>query len=96
MHAITQQSPYGTGTVPGNRDDNLTTTAATDAGHEHGATKSFDDNGVPAVVAGVIMITIAVIMLIISPTIMLMKMVERRKRRILESVSVARVGETIN
>lgn len=62
-------------------------TAATDANRHHETTKSFDNNGTPAVVAGVIMITIAVIMLIISPTIMLMKIIEKRRRRILDAVS---------
>lgn len=55
--------------------------------------KSFDDSGTPAVVAGVIMIAIAVIMLIISPTIMFMKMIEKRKNRIFNAVST-RVEKT--
>jgi len=64
------------------------TTAATTGVHHGMASKSFDNNGTPAVVAGVIMIAIAVIMLIISPTIMVIKMVEKRKKRILEAVSI--------
>lgn len=51
------------------------------------STKSLDENGAPAVVAGIIMITVAVIMLIISPTIMLMKMIEKRNKRLLDAVN---------
>lgn len=62
-----------------------------ETGDQHRAeaptTRSLDGNGTPAVMAGIIMITIAVIMLIISPTIMLMKMIEKRKKRILNAVS---------
>ncbi|CAI6346651.1 unnamed protein product [Macrosiphum euphorbiae] len=78
--------PYG-GSVAAFGDSNATSTAATDTGHHPQETpeKSFDENGSPAVVAGVVMIAIAVIMLIISPTIMVMKMIEKRKKRILET-----------
>ncbi|XP_050421042.1 uncharacterized protein LOC126833641 [Adelges cooleyi] len=44
-------------------------------------TKAFNNNGTPAIVAGIIMIAIALIMLIISPTIMFMKILEKRKER---------------
>ncbi|VVC36223.1 Hypothetical protein CINCED_3A007258 [Cinara cedri] len=47
--------------------------------------RTLENSGTPAVVAGIIMITIAVIMLIISPTIMLMKMIEKRNKRILDA-----------
>ncbi|XP_026808206.1 uncharacterized protein LOC113550517 [Rhopalosiphum maidis] len=81
--------PYGgPDTIFG--DSNATSTAATDSDHhQHGTLvvteKSFGENGAPAVVAGVVMIAIAVIMLIISPTIMVMKMIEKRKKRILDT-----------
>ncbi|KAL4121843.1 hypothetical protein QTP88_014275 [Uroleucon formosanum] len=78
--------PYG-GSVAAFGGSNTTSTAATDTGHHRQETpeKSFDENGAPAVVAGVVMIAIAVIMLIISPTIMVMKMIEKRKKRILDT-----------
>ncbi|XP_025415127.1 uncharacterized protein LOC112686880 [Sipha flava] len=63
------------------------TTVKPDIGHHNHqgtAAKPFDESGTHAVVAGVIMITIAVIMLIISPTIMLMKMVDKRNHRVLD------------
>ncbi|XP_050544101.1 uncharacterized protein LOC126907097 [Daktulosphaira vitifoliae] len=44
--------------------------------------QSFDNSGTTAIVAGVVMIAIALIMLIISPTIMFMKMMEKRKENI--------------
>lgn len=52
-----------------------------------GPDKQFDGNGTPAVVAGVVMIAIAAIMLVVSPTVMLIKMVEKRRRRVLDAVS---------
>ncbi|KAF0769080.1 Uncharacterized protein FWK35_00010118 [Aphis craccivora] len=79
--------PYGGPDMAFN-DSNATSTAATDSNHhKHGtsAEKSFNENGTPAVVAGVVMIAIAVIMLIISPTIMVMKIIEKRKKRILDT-----------
>lgn len=84
VHAVAQQPPlYDNGTSDGNR----TATAVPADGRQPEVARSFDETGTPAVVAGVIMIAIAVIMLIISPTIMLMKMIEKRKKRILEEVS---------
>jgi len=85
--------PYGGPDMAFN-DSNATSTAATDSNHQkHGtsAEKSFNENGTPAVVAGVVMIAIAVIMLIISPTIMVMKIIEKRKKRILDTVSMQRI-----
>ncbi|XP_022168069.1 uncharacterized protein LOC111032145 [Myzus persicae] len=98
VNAASQQPPAssssssssygGSGSAFG--DSNATSPAATATGHhQHGTPavveKSFDENGAPAVVAGVVMIAIAVIMLIISPTIMVMKMIEKRKKRILDT-----------
>lgn len=58
------------------------------AGHrEPTAAKSLDNSGTPAVVAGFVMISVAAIMLIVSPAVMLMKMIEKRKRRMLDAVS---------
>lgn len=98
VNANSQQQPspsygsksYGGGSGVAIGENNETSTSATDTGqHQHGtsavAEKSFDENGAPAVVAGVVMIAIAVIMLIISPTIMVMKMIEKRKKRILDT-----------
>lgn len=89
--------PYG-GSVAVFGGSNTTSTAATDTGHHRQETpeKSFDENGAPAVVAGVVMIAIAVIMLIISPTIMVMKMIEKRNKRILDTVSIARRDKKTN
>ncbi|KAL5243726.1 hypothetical protein ACI65C_011136 [Semiaphis heraclei] len=89
VNAASQQPPSSSyGSKPFG-ESNATSTAATDTGHYQHRTpeveKSFDENGAPAVVAGVVMIAIAVIMLIISPTIMVMKMIEKRKKRILET-----------
>jgi hypothetical protein len=77
------------------------TTVKPDIGHHNHqgtAAKPFDESGTHAVVAGVIMITIAVIMLIISPTIMLMKMVDKRNHRVLDIVSTRqkRFSQNIN
>lgn len=90
VNADAQQQPsmYGkTGTIIVND-----TTAASGTEHHNQGTaaKPFDESGTPAVVAGVVMITIAVIMLIISPTIMLIKMVDKRKHRVLDTVSTRR------
>lgn len=63
---------------------------ATDTGHHYETPPKSFDNGGPAVVAGIVMITIAVIMLIISPTIMLLKIIEKRKKRILDAVRLLR------
>jgi len=96
VNAASQQPPsslYGGKPYGGDSgNSNATSTAAADTGHHQHRTpeaeKSFDENGAPAVVAGVVMIAIAVIMLIISPTIMVMKMIEKRKKRILDTVSI--------
>lgn len=82
----------------GARDDdgeNATTDAAvpTIGLRQDDETKSFDE--APAVVAGIIMITIAVIMLIISPTIMLLKIIEKRKNRILDEVRLQKYNHII-
>ncbi|XP_025197038.1 uncharacterized protein LOC112595865 [Melanaphis sacchari] len=98
VNAASQQPPlpssYGNKSYDGPDaafdDSNASSTVATDSDHhQHGtsvmAEKSFNENGAPAVVAGIVMIAIAVIMLIISPTIMVMKIIEKRKKRILDT-----------
>lgn len=69
---------------------NATGTADAVAGADQrvvGPDRQFDGNGTPAVVAGVVMIAIAAIMLVVSPTVMLIKMIEKRRRRVLDAVS---------
>lgn len=83
VHGVTQYSNNKETMVSNYGSTTNKTTTTMNVNHA----KSFDDSGTPAVVAGIIMIAIAVIMLIISPTIMLMKIIEKKKKRIRNAVS---------